>query len=446
MSTCAEGTATSHLSVFQFTKRPAPRLSQAVFPPNPDAKLTPAIFISYIFTLKWTPLPRFGLNARRQDGNRLSGGEVMNTGNNVIVLNGNEASSSFAHSRSLAARPAFPPSAIPVEPLVTLESCETEQGFEGVVGSSTALNQVLDQVRAVAPTDSTVLIEGETGTGKELIARAIHTQSPRRDNAFVKMNCAAIPRELLESEIFGHERGAFTGALARRIGRFEAADLGTLFLDEIGDMPIELQTKLLRVLQEREFERVGGTTTQKVNVRVVAATNHDLDRLVVEKQFRRDLYYRLNVFPISVPPLRHRLDDIPLLVAYFVNIYAQRMRKHIDRIPSEAMEALLRYDWPGNVRELQNVIERSVILTTGPVLNPRVSEFLARRHTAKSGSMDECERDHILRAIEESNWVIGGPRGAAARLGLARSTLMYRMRKLAIAIDRPLHASARASG
>jgi formate hydrogenlyase transcriptional activator len=254
------------------------------------------------------------------------------------------------------------------------------------------------------------------------------------------MNCAAIPKELLESEIFGHEKGAFTGAVSRRIGRFEAADRGTLFLDEIGDMPLELQSKLLRVLQEQEFERVGSTTTQRVNVRVVAATNQDLDRLVSEKQFRSDLYYRLNVFPIFVPPLRHRREDIPMLVAHFANIYGQRMNKRIEKIPSDAMETLLRYDWPGNVRELQNFVERSVILTTGHVLNPPVSE-LHKRSCARPATMEDCEREHILKAVQETNWVIGGPQGAAARLGLARSTLMYRMRKLAITNDRPLPPS-----
>jgi formate hydrogenlyase transcriptional activator len=293
----------------------------------------------------------------------------------------------------------------------------------------------------VAPTDSTVLIEGETGTGKELIARAIHGRSRRQTNPFVKMNCAAIPKELLESEIFGHEKGAFTGAVSRRIGRFEAAHRGTLFLDEIGDMPLELQAKLLRVLQEQEFERVGSTSTQRVSVRVIAATNHDLDRLVFEKQFRSDLYYRLNVFPIFVPPLRDRREDIPMLVAHFVNTYGQRMDKRIEKIPSDAMEALLRYDWPGNIRELQNFVERSVILTTGSVLNPPVSELRTRRDFAKPATMEDCEREHILKAVQETNWVIAGPHGAAARLGLARSTLMYRMRKLDIASKRPLPPS-----
>jgi formate hydrogenlyase transcriptional activator len=293
----------------------------------------------------------------------------------------------------------------------------------------------------VAPMEATVLIEGETGTGKELVARAIHALSARSGSAFVTMNCAAIPRELLESEIFGHEKGAFTGAVMRKTGRFEAAHQGTLFMDEIGDMPLELQAKVLRILQEQAFERLGSTVTQRVSVRVVAATNQDLDRLVSEKQFRNDLYYRLSVFPIRVPPLRERRDDIPLLVAHFVKTSSQRMNKRIETIASDAMAALLDYDWPGNVRELQNFMERSVILTTGRVLRPPISELQKRRSVAKPVTLKECEREHILQAIQESNWVIAGPRGAAARLGMARSTLMYRMRKLAIADARPVPAA-----
>jgi len=361
--------------------------------------------------------------------------------NNVIVLDGREAN---PFSRSSLGFPVLPSKATSrdygsaplIEPLVLPDQGETN-GVEGIVGSSAALSQVIEQLRTVAPTDSTVLIEGETGTGKELIARAIHALSNRRAGALVNMNCAAIPRELLESEIFGHEKGAFTGAVTRRIGRFEAADRGTLFLDEIGDMPLDLQAKLLRVLQEQEFERLGGTTTHRVNVRVVAATNQDLEHLVSERQFRADLYYRLRVFPIIIPPLRCRRQDIPSLVGHFVSTYALRMNKNIDKIPSEAMDALLDYDWPGNVRELQNFVERSVILTTGCVLNAPVSELLNKRSTARPVTMKECERDHILRAVRESNWVIAGPNGAASRLGLKRSTLMYRMRKLAITNDRP---------
>ena len=307
--------------------------------------------------------------------------------------------------------------------------------MEGMVGCSLALRGVLHQVSTVAPADSTVLIQGETGTGKELIAKAIHAHSRRRACAFVTMNCAAIPRDLLESEIFGHEKGAFTGAVTRRIGRFEAADQGTLLLDEIGDMPLELQAKLLRVLQEQEFERLGSTVAKRVNVRVLAATNQDLDQLVSEGRFRRDLFYRLNVFPIFIPPLRSRREDIPLLVAHFVGVFAERMNKHIEKIPSDAMDAFMNHDWPGNVRELQNFIERSVILSTGAVLSPPILELTKRRFSTPI-TMEDCERTHILKTIEESNWVIGGRNGAAARLGVPRSTLMYRMRKLAIVNDR----------
>jgi len=300
--------------------------------------------------------------------------------------------------------------------------------LEGIVGSSAALRGALDQVRTVAPTDSTVLIEAETGTGKELIARAIHLHSKRRNRPFITLNCAAIPRELFESELFGHERGAFTGATAQRLGRFEAADGGTLFLDEIGDMPLEFQVKLLRVLQQREFERVGSTHSRQVDVRIVAATNQDLATLVAEKQFRKDLYYRLNVFPIALPPLRSRCDDIPILVAYFVDAFAERMSKQISKISQEAMDALTRYSWPGNIRELQNYIERAVILTRGDILQiPPLPS-----HTSVSTvptTLVEAERDHILKALEESNWVVGGKSGAAARLGMPRTTLINKMRK-----------------
>jgi formate hydrogenlyase transcriptional activator len=312
------------------------------------------------------------------------------------------------------------------------------EGFEGIVGSSAALMEVLDLVRTVAPTDSTVLIEGETGTGKELIAAAIHAHSKRRDRPFAKLNCAAIPLGLLESELFGHERGAFTGAVARKVGRFEAADRGTLFLDEIGDIPLELQAKLLRVLQEGEFERLGSNQTQRVNVRVVAATNGDLLKLVTEKRFRSDLYYRLNVFPIPVPPLRNRRDDIPLLVSHFVNKFAGRMQKRIDEIPVEAMNALNDHSWPGNIRELQNFIERSVILTTGKTLCPRLEGL---RQAAEHGSpeaitLKEAQRDHIRKTLKQTNGVVGGPHGAAARLGMRRSTLYFHMQKLGISRSR----------
>jgi formate hydrogenlyase transcriptional activator len=306
--------------------------------------------------------------------------------------------------------------------------------FQGIVGSSAALMEVLDLVRTVAPTDSTVLIEGETGTGKELIAGAIHAHSRRRDRPFVKLNCAAIPLGLFESELFGHERGAFTGAVARKVGRFEAADRGTLFLDEIGDIPLELQAKLLRVLQEGEFERLGSNQTQRVNVRLVAATNGDLLKLVSEKRFRSDLYYRLNVFPIPVPPLRDRAEDIPLLVRHFVMKYAERMGKRIDEIPVAAMNELGSHSWPGNIRELQNFIERSVILTDGSTLRPPLERL---RQTAESGSLeaitlDEAVRDHIRKTLKQTNGIIAGSKGAATRLGMKRATLYFHMQRLGI--------------
>ena len=311
---------------------------------------------------------------------------------------------------------------------------KTPNEFEGIVGSSQALRAVLDQVRTVAPTGSTVLIEGETGTGKELIARSIHMQSERRSRPFVKLNCAAIPLDLLESELFGHERGAFTGAVTQRIGRFEAANGGTLFLDEIGDIPLALQAKLLRVLQEQEFERLGSTHTHHVDVRVVAATNQDLAGMVAEKQFRVDLNYRLNVFPIAVPPLRQRFDDVPMLVAHFVQKFSERMSKQISKISQHAMDTLMRYPWPGNIRELQNVIERAVIQTKGdvlqiPVLPTRVMNGV------KPLTLRDAERDHILKALEESNWVVGGKSGAAARLGVARTTLIDKIRKRGLTRD-----------
>ena len=307
-------------------------------------------------------------------------------------------------------------------------------GFAGIVGASRELADVLNLVRTVAPTDSTALIEGETGTGKELIARAIHAHSSRRDRPFVKLNCAAVPLGLLESELFGYEKGAFTGAVARRIGRFEAAGGGTLFLDEIGDIPLEMQAKLLRVLQEGEFERLGSTQTLRADVRLVAATNHDLGALVSSKRFRGDLYYRLNVFPILIPPLRDRMEDIPILVAHFVQTFADRMGKQIHEVPVAVMEALVSYPWPGNIRELQHFIERSVILTSGNILRPPVGGLRcvaeAKSHVAIT--LWEAERDHIRRALDHTRWVIGGPSGAAARLGIKRSTLYFRMRRLGI--------------
>ena len=306
--------------------------------------------------------------------------------------------------------------------------------FEEIIGARGALREVLDLVRTVAPTDSTALIEGETGTGKELIARSIHEHSTRRDRSFVKLNCAAIPLGLLESELFGHERGAFTGAVARKVGRFEAANRGTLFLDEIGDIPPELQPKLLRVLQDGEFERLGSTQTQRANVRLVAATNKDLAKLVAQNQFRSDLYYRLNVFPILVPPLRDRSGDIPLLVMHFVGIYSERMNKQIEWIPTEVMEALVGHSWPGNIRELQNFIERSVILADGNTLRPSLEEFrqAAEIDSLEPITLEEAERHHIRKTLAQANWVIDGPGGAAVRLGMKRSTVYARMRKLGI--------------
>ena len=301
-------------------------------------------------------------------------------------------------------------------------------GLTQIVGSSRALRSVLDHVETVAPTDSTVLIEGETGTGKELIAGAIHTQSERRGAPLVKLNCAAIPAELLESELFGHEKGAFTGAVTQRLGRFEAANGGTVFLDEVGDMPLNLQAKLLRVLQEHEFERLGSTHTRHVDVRVVAATNQNLAGMVAEKQFRADLYYRLNVFPIALPPLRQRRTDIPVLVAHFVQRFATRMSKEISKISQDALEALMHYPWPGNIRELQNYVERAVILTKGDVLQMSELPTLVAEELEPL-TLKQSERAHILKALSQSNWVVGGAFGAAARLGLKRTTLIDRMRR-----------------
>ncbi len=310
----------------------------------------------------------------------------------------------------------------------------SELKFEEIVGKSQALRQVLQQIEVVAPTVSAVLIQGETGTGKELIARAIHNLSSRRDQPFVKVNCAAIPSGLLESELFGHEKGAFTGAVMRKAGRFEVADKGTLFLDEVGDIPLELQPKLLRVLQEHEFERLGSTRTQQVDVRVIAATHRDLRQMVEEGQFRSDLFYRLHVFPLPVPPLRERREDIPILVRHYVDKCAKRMNRRIETIPSRAMEVFATYPWPGNVRELQNFIERSVILSPGLVLRPPLAELkqALQEPNSRISTLEEAEREHVLRALRESNWVIAGPNGAASRLGMKRTTLAYRIRKLKI--------------
>ena len=327
------------------------------------------------------------------------------------------------------------------EKLYLEEEIRTEYNFEEIIGNSPALKRVLQEVETVAATDSTVLIYGETGTGKELIAHAIHNLSQRRERTLVKVNCAAIPTGLLESEFFGHERGVFTGAVDRRIGRFELADKGTIFLDEVEDIPLELQSKLLRVLQEHEFERLGSSRTQRVDVRVVAATNSDLAELVAERKFRSDLYYRLNVFPINVPPLRERTEDIPLLVHFFANRFAQQMRKKIESVPKETMAALVSYNWPGNIRELQNLVERGVILSRGSTLEIPLTELERSRRAASqsdgSGTLESVERDHILRVLSETRWVIGGPGGAAARLGMNRTTLNHRMRKLGIRRPQP---------
>ena len=318
---------------------------------------------------------------------------------------------------------------------------QAERRFERIIGNSAALESVLEQVEQVAPTDSTVLIEGETGTGKELIAHAIHNASPRCGRAFIKLNCAAIPLDLLESELFGHEKGAFTGAIAQKIGRFEMADKGTLFLDEVGDIPPALQPKLLRVLQEQEFERLGSGRTHKVDVRLVAATNRDLIKMVARGQFRSDLYYRLNVFPIVLPALRERREDIPALVTHFVKLFSRRMGKQVDSIPPEIMAAFQWYSWPGNIRELQNLVERAVILSRDGVLpNPfhkRQTEFMTpilhRTRTFHSSmTLEGSDRPLIVETLEQAGWIVGGPRGAAAKLGLKRTTLLAKMRRLGI--------------
>ncbi len=311
-----------------------------------------------------------------------------------------------------------------------------------LIGSSPKFRALMTLVETVAPVDSAVLIQGETGTGKEVIARAIHEASPRRNHRFVALNCAAIPSALLESELFGHERGAFTGACTQTKGRFQMADGGTLFLDEIGDMPLELQPKLLRALQEREFERLGSTQTVRVNVRVVAATNQDLAELVSKKLFRADLFYRLNVIPICLPPLRERVQDIPPLTEFFVAKFAARLNKPIDSIPDEVMAVLQAHDWPGNIRELQNCIERAVLYSSGSVLRLPLDLKPTVKQSAESVSrtLADADRDHILETLEEANWLIGGQKGAANRLGLPRTTLIYKMRKLGIETRRSLGA------
>lgn len=340
-----------------------------------------------------------------------------------------------------------------VEKLYLEEEIRSELNFEEIVGESAALKRALGQVELAAPAATTVLLLGETGTGKELFARAIHNLSPRHDRTFVKINCAAIPSGLLESELFGHEKGAFTGAINQKIGRFELADRGTLFLDEVGDIPLELQPKLLRVLQEQEFERLGGNRTQRVDVRVVAATNLDLSKLVAQRAFRNDLYYRLNVFPIQIPALRERHEDIPLLVRYFVQRFSRSLNKEVHYIPADAMDALERYSWPGNVRELENLIERAVLLSpgkelrvplselkddsgsaraSGPEASPFTSNASSSSLTSSIATLEEAERQHILRALKQTQWRIAGPQGAATLLGMKRTTLQARMRKLGI--------------
>jgi len=320
-----------------------------------------------------------------------------------------------------------------------------ERAFERIIGNSAALEFVLDQVERAAPTNSTVLIEGETGTGKELIAYAIHNASQRCGRTFIKLNCAAIPLDLLESELFGHEKGAFTGAIAQKIGRFEMADKGTLFLDEVGDIPPALQPKLLRVLQEQEFERLGSGRTHKVDVRLVAATNRDLVKMVARGQFRSDLYYRLNVFPILLPALRERREDIPVLVTHFVKVFSRRMGKQVESIPPETMAAFQWYSWPGNIRELQNLVERAVILSRDGVLpNPlpqqqtelMIPSLHRTRPFQSSTALEDSKRCLILEALEQVGWIVGGPRGAAAKLGLKRTTLLAKMRRLGI--SRPI--------
>ena len=337
------------------------------------------------------------------------------------------------------------------ETLRSGEQDEKSREFERIVGKSPALEAVLEQVERVAPTDSTVLIQGETGTGKELIAQAIHNVSRRYGRPYVKLNCAAIPFDLLESELFGHERGAFTGAIAQKIGRFEMAHTGTLFLDEIGDIPLPLQPKLLRVLQEQEFERLGSGRTHRVDVRLVAATHQDLAQMVKRNEFRGDLYYRLNVFPIVLPPLRNRREDIALLVSHFVETFSRRMNKRISNIPKETLDAFTSYSWPGNVRELQNLVERAVIQSDNGVLAnplPPLDSSLIRANevtvdsvvlpSVQEGTLRDSQRALILKALHASGWIVGGPRGAAARLGLKRTTLIAKMKKLGISRPGPI--------
>ncbi|HEY4048440.1 MAG TPA: sigma 54-interacting transcriptional regulator [Acidobacteriaceae bacterium] len=389
-----------------------------------------------IESLCFLPLIRCGkvlgiLNLARQRGSSFSAEEVEFLGqiaNQVAIAVDNALA--YGQIAELKEK-------LTQEKLYFEDEIRSEMNFEEIVGNSPALRQVLRQIETVAPTESTVLIYGETGSGKELIARAVHNLSRRQSSAFVKLNCAAIPTGLLESELFGHEKGAFTGAIAQRIGRFELASDGTIFLDEIGEIPLELQPKLLRVLQEREFERLGGSRTLRTNARLIAATNRDLRAMVDESRFRSDLYYRLNVFPVYVPSLRERAEDIPVLVRHFVQYFSRNINKQINAISSETMQALTRYPWPGNIRELQNVIERAVILSQGRVLNVQLSDLKPKQLQNGPASighltLEEMERRHILAVLEQTNWVFAGPNGAAARLGMKRPTLQFRMQKLGI--------------
>ena len=370
------------------------------------------------------------LGLRRRDENPYTDDEVqflMQVANQIAIAVENALA--YGEIRALKDK-------LALEKLYLEDEIRNDRPFEEIIGKSTALRRVLRQVETVAPTDATVLIYGETGTGKELIARAIHNLSPRRPQAFVKLNCAAIPTGLVESELFGHERGAFTGAIAQRIGRFELANHGTVFLDEIADLPLELQPKLLRVLQEREFERLGNSRTLRSDARLIAATNGDLAAMVEAQRFRPDLFYRLNVFPIHLPPLRERVEDIPLLVRHFVQHFARRMNRTIETISSDTMESLVRYQWPGNIRELENVMERAVILSSGPILRVPVEDLqncvTRGRANGTPRTLEEAERAHILATVKETKWVLSGPRGAATRLGMNRSTLQFRMKKLGI--------------
>jgi formate hydrogenlyase transcriptional activator len=370
------------------------------------------------------------LGLSRRDGNAYVHDEVeflMQVGNQIAIAVENALA--YGEIRALKDR-------LSLERLYLEDEIRGDRQFEDIIGKSTALRRVLKQVETVAPADATVLIYGETGTGKELIARAIHNLSPRQPHAFVKLNCGAIPMGLLESELFGHEKGAFTGAIAQRIGRFELANHGTVFLDEIGDLPLELQPKLLRVLQDREFERLGSGRTLRSDARLIAATNADLGAMVEARRFRADLFYRLNVFPIHIPPLRERKDDIPLLVRYFVQRFARQTNRTIETISSESMESLTRYPWPGNIRELENVIERAVILSSGPILKVPLEDLQSPvapvQANGKRETLEEIEREHILSVVKATKWVLAGPRGAAARLGMNRSTLQFRMKKLGI--------------